>query len=115
MRFPLREMGFGEDEVQATLQRFGIICPDRTDCGECYHQRLGEWFEYWRDYRDAAMEAVALEEEMGATFRTPGRDNWPTALKDLFAAFANGKIPERSLNRMKRGRMAAGACRVCSL
>lgn len=115
MRFPLREWDMGEDDVQATLRRFGIVCPDRTDCGKCYHQRLGEWFEFWRDHRAAALAAVALEKEMGATFRTPGRDAWPTSLEDLFAEFAAGRIPTMSLNRMKRERMAAGGCRVCSL
>ena len=61
MRFPLREMGFGEDEVQATLRRFCVVCPDRTDCGECYHQRLGEWYEYCRVHRELAARAVPLE------------------------------------------------------
>ena len=115
MRFPLREWGMGEDDVQSTLRRFGVKCPDRTDCGECYHQRLGEWFEYWRDHRDSAMKAVALEREIGGTFRTPGRDNWPTSLADLFSEFEKGRVPTISLNRMTRERMAAGGCRVCSL
>lgn len=115
MRFPLREIGFDEDHVQETLRRFEIVCPDRTDCGECYHQRLGEWYEYWRDHRELALRAVALETEMGGTFRTPGRDAWPSALKDLFAEFEKGRIPERSLNRMARERMQAGGCRVCAL
>lgn len=115
MCFPLREMGFGEQDVQATLGRFDIVCPNRTDCGECYHQRLGEWYEYWLNHREAALEAVALEKEIGGTFRTPGRDTWPTALVDLFAEFEKGNIPEISLKRMKRERMQANACRVCSL
>jgi len=115
MRFPLREMGYGEDEVQATLRRFEVICPNRTDCGTCYHQRIGEWYEFWRDYRSAAMEAVDIEAEMGGTFRTPGRDSWPTALKDLFAEFQRGSIPTISLNRMTRERMVAGGCRVCAM
>jgi hypothetical protein len=115
MRFPLRDLGYGEDDVQATLRRFGVRCPNRTDCGECYHQRLGEWFEYWRDHRAAALEAVAIETEMGGTLRTPGRDTWPTALKDLFAKFEAGEIPTVSLKRMERERMRAGNCRVCSL
>lgn len=115
MRFPLREWGMGEDDVQDTLRRFGVICPDRTDCGECYHQRLGEWYEYWRDHRGLAERAVALEAEMGGTFRTPGRDTWPSSLKDLFARFAAGDVPQTSLNRMYRERMAAGGCRVCAL
>jgi hypothetical protein len=115
MKFPLRDMGFAERDVQATLTRFGVRCPDRTDCGDCYHQRLGEWYEYWLNHRAAAMEAVALEKEMGGTYRTPGRDAWPTALEDLFAAFERGRVPTISLNRMARERMQVGACRVCTL
>jgi hypothetical protein len=115
MRFPLREWGMGESDVQAALGRFGVVCPNRTDCGECYHQRIGEWYEYWLNHRKAALEAAALEVEMGGTFRTPGRDTWPTALVDLFAAFESGRIPEVSLRRMARERMAAGACRVCAI
>lgn len=115
MRFPLREWGMGENEVQATLRRFGVTCPDRTDCAWCYHQRLGEWYELWLYHRDIAMQAVAWETEFDATFRTPGRDAWPSALKDLFAEFAAGRVPTVSLNRMKRERMAAGGCRVCAM
>lgn len=115
MVFPLRDRGFCEADVQATLARLGVTCPNRTDCGKCYHQRLGEWFEYWRDHPEAAASAVALEQEMGGTFRTPGRDSWPSALKDLFAEFARGRIPNLSLVRMHRERMEAGGCRVCSL
>lgn len=115
MRFPLRERGMGEDGVQAALRRFGVVCPDRTDCGECYHQRLGEWWEYWRDHPDLAAKAVALEAEIGGTLRSPGRDKWPVALKDLFARFEAGDIPTVSLNRMRRERMQSGTCRVCSM
>ncbi len=115
MRFPLREWGMGEDDVQETLRRFGVKCPNRTDCGDCYHQRVGEWYEFWRDYPTEAAKSVALENEFNATFRTPGRDKWPTALADLFALFSAGEVPTISLNRMARERMAAGGCRVCSL
>jgi hypothetical protein len=115
MRFPLRELGYAETDVQAALQRFDIVCPNRTDCGECYHQRLGEWYEYWRDHPDLAARAAALEDEIGGTFRSPGRDSWPLALRDLFSRFAAGDIPTTSLARMQRERMMTGSCRVCSL
>lgn len=114
-RFPLREWGMGEDEVQATLRRFGVKCPDRTDCARCYHQRIGEWWELWRDHRDIFDDAIADEQRLGATYRTPGRDSWPTALVDMAARFDAGERPETSLNRMNRERMASGSCRVCSL
>ncbi len=115
MRFPLREWNMGEDDVQATLRDFDVVCPDRTDCGDCYHQRIGEWYETWRDYPEVASAAVALEVEIGGTYRSPGRDSWPVPLKDLFGEFEKGRVPTISLNRMRRERMESGNCRVCSL
>lgn len=114
-RFPLREWEMGEPEVQAELACRGIVCPTRTDCARCYHQRLGEWFLLWLDNRDIFNDAMADEARTGHTFRTPGRDAWPTALKDLAAKFEAGEIPATSLNRMAREYMDAGACRACSL
>lgn len=114
-RFPLREWGMGEDDVQATLRRFGVRCPDRTDCARCYHQRLSEWWELWRDHRDIFDDAIADEQRIGHTYRTPGRDTWPVALADLKARFDAGDKPTISINRTARERMAAGGCRVCSL
>lgn len=114
-RFALREWGMGENEVQETLRRFGVKCPNRTDCARCYHQRIGEWWELWRDHRDIFEDAIADEQRLGATYRTPGRDSWPTALADMAARFETGDKPTISLNRMARERMASGDCRVCSL
>lgn len=115
MRFPLREWGFGEDDVQETLRQFGVIVPDRTDCGRCYHQRIGEWYELWLYYPEVFEDAACQEEQMGATFRTPGRDSWPSSLREMGKRFAAGDIPTISLNRLARERMSTGACRVCSL
>lgn len=115
MYFPLREWGWGEDEVQACLRKHGVKCPDRTDCARCYHQRIGEWYELWRDYPDIFADAIQDEADTGNTYRTPGRDTWPTALIDMHDVFSSGKIPTSSLKRMERERMASGSCRVCSL
>jgi hypothetical protein len=115
MRFPLREWGMDDPAVLATLAERGVVCPDRTDCARCYHQRIGEWWELWANNRDLFLDAVADEEEMGATYRTPGRDSWPTALKDMAVEFEKGRVPQTSLNRMARERMQAGGCRVCSM
>ena len=115
MRFPLREWGYTDPMVLAELARRGIEIPYRTDCGVCYHQRIGEWYLLWLWHPDFFDEGIALEDEMGATFRTPGRDSWPTSLRDLKAAFESGRVPTISLNRMKRERMGSGGCRVCSL
>lgn len=117
MRFPLREWKMGEDEVQAALHERGIVCPNRTDCARCYHQRLGEWFELWKNHPDLYADAEADEAEFGATYRTPGRDTWPSALKDMRIKFEAGEVPQRSLMRMQRERESqkVGQCRVCSL
>lgn len=115
MRFPLREWQMGDPEVLSTLNQLGIHCPDRTDCARCYHQRIGEWFELWRDHAALFDDAIADEERTGYTFRTIGRDTWPTALKDMKAAFESGRVPEISLRKMARERMMSGGCRVCAL
>lgn len=114
-RFPLREWGMGEDDVQATLRRFGVTCPNRTDCARCYHQRLGEWWELWHDHLDIFDDAIADEARLGHTYRSPGRDSWPVDLAGMKARFEAGDKPDISLNRMARERMAAGGCRVCSM
>lgn len=117
MRFPLREWEMGETEVQAGLAEEGIACPDRTDCARCYHQRLGEWYELWLNYRDIFTDAENDEVEFGATYRTPGRDTWPSSLREMRLKFEAGETPHRSLMRLQRERESqkVGACRVCSL
>lgn len=114
-RFPLREWGYDDPMVLAELAARGISIPRRTDCALCYHQRIGEWWMLWQEHRDVFEEGVALEDEMGATFRTPGRDTWPSSLREMGEQFAAGRVPTISLNRMKRERMQAGACRACSM
>jgi hypothetical protein len=117
MRFPLREWDMGETEVQAALADRGIVCPNRTDCARCYHQRLGEWYELWRDHPDIYADAEADEAEFGATYRSPGRDTWPVSLRGMRVRFEAGEVPAKSLMRMQRERetQKVGACRVCSL
>lgn len=114
-RCPLREWGWGEDEVQASLRQRGVQCPNRTDCLKCYHQRIGEWWECWAYHRDVFYDAIKIEEDTGHTFRTPGRDSWPTSLREMAARFEAGDKPTISLNRMARERQASGNCRVCSM
>lgn len=114
-RCPLREWGYGEAEVQQALADRNCRCPDRTDCLVCYHQRIGEWYECWLYHHAAFMEGIEWEAEYGHTFRTPGRDSWPSSLKELGEMFAAGHVPTISLNRMARERMTPGSCRVCAL
>ncbi len=108
-RFPFREWGWGIGEVLDCLRRHSVTVPTRTDCARCYHQKIREWHSLWENHPGIWADAVQQEEEMGHTFRSPGRDTWPVALKDLAAAFASG----RPIRADRRG--SEGLCRVCSL
>lgn len=107
-RFPFREWGWGINEVRAYLAERGVTIPRRTDCARCYHQRIGEWRDLWRDYPDIYWEAAKQEAEIGHTFRSPGRDTWPSDLKSLAAEFERGRVIRGD---GKQGEV----CRVCSL
>lgn len=110
MVFPLREAGMGLAEVLAFLASRGIVIPRRTDCMVCFFQRLIEWYELWRDNLAAFLEGEAWEAQTGYTFRSPGRDTQPTALKDLRAKFETGWIP-----RDTRDPISGLKCRVCRM
>jgi len=120
-RFPLREYGMRKCDVAATLDAHGIVVPRRTDCAWCYEQRIGEWYELWRDNPAEWAAGEAMEAETGHTFRTPhptisgrsGRDTWPTAMRDMAARFAV-EAPVLGLKLLERDRTSQ-ACRVCSL
>jgi hypothetical protein len=114
MRFPLKEWGWDEGRVLAYLEQRGIVIPARTDCARCYHQRIDEWWTLWRDYAEIFADAEAQETTIGATFRTPGRDTWPTSLRDLRADFEAGRVPSIARRQLDMFRNV-GACRVCSL
>jgi hypothetical protein len=110
-RFPFREWGWGIDHVRSYLRERGITIPNRTDCARCYHQRIAEWRNLWRDHPRLYWEAAEQEKDLGHTFRSPGRDTWPVALADLAKDFVGG--------RKIRGESGLGGkgeiCRVCSL
>jgi hypothetical protein len=103
----MREWGWREADVWAYLDQRGVCIPKRTDCAWCPYQRLGEWRDLWQERPDLYAEGVAMEAEIGATFRSPGRDNWPAGLAELAVEFQNG----RKLRQYKRNQ----SCRVCSL
>lgn len=114
VRFPLRELGWGVSDVYAFLDQRDVRIPERTDCAWCFFQTLGEWWVLWREHPDLYAEAESIEQERGHTFRSPQRDSWPTALKDLRREFEAGRVPPRT-NRQHdlfRGTMQ---CRVCRL
>jgi hypothetical protein len=117
-RYPLREYGWGEAQVLGYLDARGVKVPDRTDCGVCYDQRLGEWFRLWKDHPERYARGEELEARTGHTFRSPSRDKWPASLKGMRELFEAGKTPRGVLNlpllddyELK----ARKRCRVCTL
>lgn len=113
MRFPLREWGMTEADVWSYLEQRGVSIPERTDCARCFFQTLGEWWRLWKDHPTIYAHAEAQETTIGYTWRSPGRDDWPTALADLRIEFEKGHVP--------RGNPAQGdlfrslRCRACRL
>lgn len=122
-RHPFKEWGWGLDDVLGYLDARGVTIPDRTDCGVCFFQRLGEWYDLWLYHPDAYAEGERWEALTGHTFRSPGRDTWPASLAELRSEFANGRKPARWLPRSERTKslplfhdaLAEAKCRVCTL
>lgn len=107
VRFPMREWGWAECDVWEYLNARGVSIPKRTDCAVCPYQRLGEWFDLWKNYPAEYQKGVEVEKKYGHTFRSAGRDTWPASLAELAKEFERG----RPLKRGKRQE----SCRVCSL
>ncbi|KQO43015.1 phosphoadenosine phosphosulfate reductase family protein [Methylobacterium sp. Leaf85] len=121
MRFPMKEWGWTISDVRSYLDGKGVTIPERTDCALCFWQKLGEWYKLWRDNPAAYAEGEELEAFVStargeeATFRSPQRDSWPAALKDLRKAFEGGRVPTLSLRKMEDTRRETGECRACTL
>ena len=109
MVFPMRDWKWGLGDVWSYLAVRGVIIPTRTDCALCFFQRLPEWYALWENYPEEWAKGEAIEAEMGHTFRSPSRDTWPAAMKDLRARFEAGDVP-RGVKEPK-----LNACRVCRL
>lgn len=114
-RYPLREMGWGEDDVYHYLAERNITLPARTDCAACFYQRLSEWWELWRAHPDEYAQAEAWESETGYTFRSLGRDTWPASLAALRAKFEAGDVPRDVELNLSFFDDTPKPCRVCSL
>lgn len=107
-RFPLREWNWGINEVLAYAAEHELQVPPRTDCALCYDQRLIDWRNLLRKHPEEWARGEALEARTGKTFRSPSRDTWPAALKDLRQEFERGR-PVRGADDDAE----ATACRVC--
>lgn len=64
-RFPLREYGMGLLEVRSILAHHEVRVPARTDCARCYHQRIGEWWDLWRNHPEIFADAIEDEKRTG--------------------------------------------------
>jgi 3'-phosphoadenosine 5'-phosphosulfate sulfotransferase (PAPS reductase)/FAD synthetase len=111
MDFPLRRWRWTLHDVRSYLAKRGIQIPRRTDCMKCFFQRLDEWYRLWRDRPEVWTKAIEHEISTGHTFRTPGKDGWPTRLADLAIEFAKGRIPRRA----SHDSLEELQCRVCRL
>jgi 3'-phosphoadenosine 5'-phosphosulfate sulfotransferase (PAPS reductase)/FAD synthetase len=109
VRYPLREWGWDLNSVLEYLKFKNVTIPDRTDCGCCPLQRLGEWRNLWLKYPERYDRYVQLEKSIGHTFRSDGRDMWPASLDELRTQFELGRIPRRYMNRIEK------RCRFCTM
>ncbi len=116
-RFPMREWGWGIDDVKRYLAEKGVSVPARTDCARCYGQRLGEWHALWKDYPDIYRDAEEQEVKYEHTFRSGGRDTWPAALSDLREMFEAGHVPRGHKLQLPMfdDEEEGGACRLCRM
>jgi len=119
-RFPLREWGWGIDEVRAYLKCRMVTVPRRTDCARCFYQRLGEWWQLWKDYPHIYRDAALTEQWLGHTFRSPTKDDWPASLFDLADEFKRQRLPrgvdpQLALFSDVDEYDDEGPCRVCRL
>jgi len=109
IQYPLRQWGWGIDQVLSYLKARRIKIPPRTDCGACFFQRLSEWKRLIEKYPERYEKYVQIEKRMGHTFRTPGKDTWPTSLENLRTEILSGR---KMRNTKPRGQ---GRCRFCSM
>lgn len=96
MATPMRDWGWGLQDVLDYLDSRCVTVPRRTDCGACFYQRLIEWYELWRDHPDRYESYVKIEDEIGHTFRSDGRDSQPAGLRQLRDRFENGYKPKET-------------------
>lgn len=114
-RYPLRERGWGVSDVWNYLDSKQIVIPARRggNCKLCFFQRIGEWWELWKDDPESWAEGEQYEEMTGRTFRTRGKDSWPISLRELRLAFESGRRPRNAGQLKIFGQTET--CRVCTL
>lgn len=115
-RFPLREWGWGIGEVWDYLRRREVKIPRRTDCALCFFQRIGEWRALLREHPEEWAKGEAVEARMGHTFRSPGKDRYPVAMRELRVFFEAEARNQPALLEMEETACQEYApCRVCRI
>ena len=119
IKFPMKSWGWRLTDVQGYLRGRGVSIPKRTDCGCCFFQTLGEWWELWKThpaiYQTYVEKEAWVSEERGkeTTYRSPGRDTWPASLAALRDAFQTGHIPRGA--DVQGDMFHESRCRTCTL
>lgn len=114
-RYPFRDWGWGIGQVLDYLDSRCVSIPERTDCAWCYGQQLGEWYRLWLHRRPLYLQAESIEERIGHTFRSPGRDSWPAPLKGLRGLFEEGRRPRGWEKQGTLFGSSPSVCRACRL
>lgn len=109
--FPLRRFGWGIKQVWEYLRSVDMSIPDRTDCGECFFQRIDEWRSFYFNHKPLYERAAEYEDLTRHTFRGPNRDSYPAGLRELAAVFDEQGM---QLPLMEDEELLT-QCRVCSL
>lgn len=112
-RYPLRDWGWNESDVWNYLGRREVEIPERTDCARCFFQTLAEWWALYKNHPGIYADAEAQEARFGHTFRSPGRDSWPTGLVELRQAFESGRVP-RGVD-LQIDLFRKSTCRTCTM
>jgi len=108
-RYDLVRWGWGIPEVVGYCRQRGAEPPPRTDCDCCFFQTIYEWYMFWLRYPEIWAQRESLEELTGHTFRSPGRDTWPAAMKELRKLFEAGVIPKKR-QTMKDRKVMCSTC-----
>ena len=115
-RFPMQEWGWDISKVRQYLSDKGLTIPRRTDCAMCFYQRIGEWWNLWKDYPEHFNKIAALEDEIGHTLLSPSKfTNWPHKLSEMRLEFESGRKPRGAEAVVPMFNDYRGGCLVCSL
>jgi 3'-phosphoadenosine 5'-phosphosulfate sulfotransferase (PAPS reductase)/FAD synthetase len=106
--FPMIGWEWGLGDVLSYLDERGVVVPERTDCGACFFQTLGEWWQLWVDYPDRYAKYEGYEKMTGHTFRSAQRDSHPASLAGLREEFEAGYQPKP--RRMSDRRAMCSTC-----